>query len=418
MDWKYDVAVIGAGGRVGLPLSLAFADSGLRVVGIEIDKSKLAALSEGTMPFDEPGCAEILEEQLSSLEERLVFTDDYNLTETCEYLIIVPGTPLTVDNTPDSEELRNVFGNLIPHIRPGHVIVLRSTVAPRTTETIREFLRSSIDSNLFGAIEVAVAPERIVEGRAIRELHELPQIIGAFSQEAYEKVSSLFTRFGIETLQCRPIEAELAKLFANNFRYIQFAIANEFFMICENLGVSFESVRNITNYEYPRSSITKSGFARGPCLGKDSWLLMSTGAGHPLQSRMLMSSYLVNETLPDFVVAIAKNRLGSFSGKNVLVLGLTFKRDSDDIRSSLSPKLISLIESEFVGRLDVHDPFVEPDNLEKKLSRADIIFVATNHSIYDHLALSNRVKPDCLIVDVWYQLNPKMGHSYYCRDIQ
>ncbi len=197
MEWKYDVAVIGAGGRVGLPLSLAFADSGLRVAGIEIDKSKLAILNAGMMPFDEPGCAEILKDHLESSDERIVFTDDYDLTETCEYLIVVPGTPLTIDNAPDATGLRDVLGRLKTHLRPGHIIILRSTVAPGTTEVLSRFLRNQIGQSLFSEIEIAFAPERIVEGKAIQELHELPQIIGAFSNVGFEKVSLLFTQLGV-----------------------------------------------------------------------------------------------------------------------------------------------------------------------------------------------------------------------------
>ncbi len=388
------------------------------MVGIEIDKEKVALLMSGKMPFDESGCQEILSQQIDSLNGRLFFTADYGFSSKSECLIVVPGTPLTDEGSPDVSQLRSVIESLKIHLRPGHTIILRSTVAPGTTEAVRQYFQRSIKPELFGDIDFAFAPERLVEGKAIAELHELPQIIGTYSKRAYERVSRIFSRLGIETLRAQPIEAELAKLFANNYRYTQFAIANEFFAICENLGVNFENVRRITNHNYARADIAKSGFARGPCLGKDSWLLMRAGNGHPLQSRLLMSAYLVNESLPEIAVGIAKRKLGGLSGKRVLVLGLAFKRDSDDTRNSMSPKLISLLESEFVSEIETHDPLVQPEDLQGKISRADIIFVATNHSAYDQIDISMSARPDCLIVDIWYQLNPQMGHGYFCRDIK
>lgn len=411
------MAVIGAGGRVGLPLSLAFADLGYRVVGIDIDGNKNAILNSGKMPFDEEGCKEILIRCINSPDNRIFFTHEYNFVAESEYVIIVPGTPLADDGAPDMSALTNVLEHLAPLLRPGHIVILRSTVMPGTTEAASALLADKINPDLFNKIHFAIAPERLVEGKALHELHELPQIIGTTNERTYERVAHLFAGLGVETLMAQPLEAELAKLFANNFRYIQFALANEFFMICNNLGVNFERIRRITNYKYPRSNIAKSGFARGPCLGKDSWLLMNSGNRSPLQSHLIMSAYLVNETLPEAVVAAAKEELGSLIGKNALVLGLAFKRNSDDIRSSLSPKLISLLKSEFVRTVEIHDPFIKPEKLERKISDADVIFLATNHSAYENLNLSKWAKPDCLVVDVWYHLNEGMGHVYYCRDV-
>ncbi len=123
---------------------------------------------------------------------------------------------------------------------------------------------------------------------------------------------------------------------------------------------------------------------------------------------------MVNVSLLEIVVDVAK-KLGNLGGKKVLVLGLTFKRDSDDVRDSMSTKIISLLESEFVERVETHNPFVEPERLEMKIPQADVIFDATDHSVYERIDLSDIGTPDCLIVDPWFLIGSNVNLSYFCR---
>ena len=417
VTWKYDVAVVGAGGRVGLPLSLVLVERGFRTVGLEIDKEKLQLLNRGQMPFYEREADEILSKHIVGQTGQLMFIEDYSMLADCESIIIVPGTPLTNDHTPDTSQIRNVLESAIKHIRPNHLIILRSTVSPGTTDQVREYLKSNLSSEVFDSLDITFAPERLLQGHAMKELYELPQIVGAYSERGYRRVAMIFEKLGVEVLHVKPIEAELSKLFANNFRYIQFAIANEFFSICESLNVNFGRVREATNFNYSRSTIPYAGYVGGPCLGKDAWLLIKARGCHPSQSRLISSAYEINENLPEIAIQIAKKMIGTLNGKTVLVLGITFKRDSDDTRESPVHRLLNLTENEFVGNLVIHDPFAEPEDLTTKVATADVIFVGTNHSQYDDAAFLEHAKPDCLIVDIWYQLNPHLGHAYFVKEI-
>jgi len=405
-SFKYDVAVIGGCGHVGLPLGLVFADAGLNVLGVDINLKAIKTVSSGIMPFMEDGADEILKRVIN---KNFILTDKLNLVSDAEYIFITTGTPVDENLTSDLSQVESVVNSLIPLLRKGQTLIFRSTLAPKTTDYIRAFLSSKTDLKVGEEIHIIFAPERLVQGKGIKELKTLPQIVAAYNDKGFNHGKKLFSRMTKKDLiRLTPLEAELCKLFANNWRYVSFGLANEYFMIADRLGANAYNIIEAANHDYPRSKIPMPGFAKGPCLGKDSWLLVNSIPYMGHSTGIISSAYRVNEGLPSYIIHRIKEEVPDLDKKKIAVLGLTFKRDIDDLRDSLGPKLVKIMKNEFLD-FEVHDPFIDEHSkdLDKKLKQADVVIVSMNHSAYEDPALLKHVKDGALVVDIWNIMNDK-----------
>jgi len=384
------VAVVGLG-RVGLPLALCFADLGRRVIGIERDERILESVGAGRMPFHEQGADELLERVHS--RGRLELSSSVTDAARADDIVLTLGTPALTHIEIDLTAIRGVLDDLLPLLHEDHLIVLRSTVAPGTTDWVAGYLEQRRGFR----VSVAHVPERIAENRFLEEIATLPAIVGGADEESGERAAALFSLFGTEIRHTTPVQAELAKIWTNILRYTQFALPNLLMMNCEQYDANVFDVIDLVNHDYPRGGMKAPGLTAGTCLRKD-FAFSEERSSAP---GMLLAVSRVHETMPRFLVEGLKRRLGgSLAGKKVAVLGLTFKRDSDDTRDSLSYKLIRLLERE-LAHVARHDPFVpaESEPLEAALADADAAIVATNHSEYERLL--PRVSPRTLIVDPW-----------------
>jgi UDP-N-acetyl-D-mannosaminuronic acid dehydrogenase len=381
-----DVAVVGGCGRVGLPLALAFASRGLRVSIYDRDATAVAKVNDGIMPFNEPGAAPLLKEHCGT---RLRASSDPAVVERAENITFVVGTPVDEYLNPDLGSVLEAVLGLADHFRAGQLLVLRSTVFPGVTARVEaELAARGID------VDVSFCPERIAEGRALTELFELPQIVSARNEEALERAAKLFDTLGVETVPLDPEEAELAKLFTNAYRYLKFAAANQLFRVANEHGLDYERIRSALTYDYPRAAdLPKAGFAAGPCLLKDT---MQLAAFNDNDFSLGHAAMMVNEGLPLYV-AERMGRRWDLPRTRVGILGMAFKADSDDIRSSLSYKLRRILR--FRARSVVcSDPFVEAADLlplERVLEESDVVVVGAPHSCYARLAT------DLPVVDIW-----------------
>ena len=250
---------------------------------------------------------------------------------------------------------------------------------------------------------VAHVPERIAAARFLEEIGTLPCIVGGVGSASGERAAALFSVFGAPTVQTTPVEAELAKIWANILRYATFALPNLLMMDCERHGANVFDVIELINRDYPRGGIAAPGFTAGTCLRKD-FAFSEERSSAP---GMLLAVSRVNESVPGFLVDGVKRRVGgSLRSKKVAVLGLAFKRDTDDERDSLSHKLIRLLERELAD-VSVHDPMVATPTapFEDAVADADVVVVATNHSSYStpealSVVLASAA-PDALVVDPW-----------------
>ena len=276
------------------------------------------------------------------------------------------------------------------HLRSDHILILRSTVFPGTTSNVRRRLRDKIPG-----IEVCFACERILEGKAMEELRTLPQIIAGDNQQAADAVADLFRSVTKEIIITGCIEAELTKLFSNSWRYIQFATANEFYMISELYGADFNEIYSAMTRNYPRTAtFPRPGFSAGPCLFKDT---MQLNAFANNNFHLGSSAMLINEGLPNFLINCLKS-VHDLTTMTVGILGMAFKAESDDPRESLSYKLrkILLVEAKEVLCSDEYirdDRFLPAAEL---IRRSSIVIIGAPHKAYKGMDFKRKI-----VVDVW-----------------
>jgi UDP-N-acetyl-D-mannosaminuronic acid dehydrogenase len=397
--FQHDVSVIGLG-RVGLPLALSFADRGLSTVGVDRDSDRVATVAAGVMPFQETGTQELLERVQRGVN--LELSERIEDAAAARHIVLTLGTPSHWHIEIDISDIRSALDSLLPALREGHVIVLRSTVAPGTTEWVAGYLEQQRGLVAGRDVFVAHAPERIAENHFVEEIATLPHIVGGIDEHSTELVARLFEVFGSRIERTTPVQAELAKIWTNIYRYANFALPNLLMMNCEQYGANVFEVIDLINRDYPRGGIAQPGLTGGTCLRKD-FAFSEERSNAP---GMLMSVSRVNESVPLFLVEGMKRRLGSLRGRRVAVLGLTFKGNSDDLRDSLSAKLVRLLERE-LAQVTTHDPHarVATETMESSIQGAAAVVVATNHDEFSTPEalglLAGRAAPGCLLVDPW-----------------
>jgi UDP-N-acetyl-D-mannosaminuronic acid dehydrogenase len=383
-----DVVVIGGCGHVGLPLAIAFADRGARVSIYDVSEAAVASVNEARLPFDEPGAAPVLDRVVAA--GLLRASTDPAVVGAAEHVVVVIGTPVDEHLNPDQTAIPRALGGCAPYLRDGQLLVLRSTVFPGVTALVEKMI-----AGLGVQIDVAFCPERIAEGKAMTELFELPQIVSARSPRGLERAAKLFSLLTDSVVELSPEEAELAKLFTNVWRYIKFAAANQFYMMANDRGLDFERIRKGLTQDYPRAAdMPAAGFAAGPCLFKDTMQLAAFNNNNFALGHTAMT---INEGLPLYVVHRLEQKY-DLSTMTVGILGMAFKGESDDIRSSLSYKLKRILEFK-ADKVLCADPYVTVDpNLlpqDEVIARSDLLVVATPHPQYRGLVIG---KP---VADIW-----------------
>jgi len=381
--------VLGGGGHVGLPLSLAFAKAGLRVGVYDTNETTLERIGRGEMPFLEKGAPQLLGEVLPT--GLLELGNDGAMIARTSQLVVVVGTPVDEFLGPSMTIFERTVDQIAPFLQDDALIVLRSTVYPGTTA----FVSQNLEARGCRA-HVVFCPERIAEGHALEELHSLPQIVGADDDASYERAASLFAHLTDRIIRTSTKEAELAKLFTNTWRYMKFAVANQFFMIAHQAGVDYTNVLEAIRRDYPRAAdLPSPGFAAGPCLFKDTMQLAAFTSDH---FPMGQSAMQVNEGLPAYIVSALERRYGSLQGRTIGILGMAFKAESDDPRASLSYKLRKLLHWSGAQVLCT-DPYVPDDRLvplETVLAEADVLILGVPHRAYRGLEVGGRD-----VVDIW-----------------
>lgn len=380
--------IIGGLGHVGLPLGIVFASKGLKVFLNDINEESAEKVRRGQMPFIEYGSEPLLIEMITN--GNLVVSLDPESISGAKYVIIAIGTPVDEYLNPKTRQFLEFIQSIKKYLAPSQVIIIRSSVFPNTCKQILKELGNDLEWH------VAYCPERIVQGYAVQELEKLPQIVSGFTKKAVDEASALFSMITQTIIPTSIREAELMKLFSNSWRYIQFSIANQFYMICEDFGVDYDRVRSIIVEGYDRAEgLPSAGFAAGPCLLKDTMQLSAFNNNNFLLGHAAM---MINEGLPNFIVNILRSKY-ELAEKKVGILGMAFKADVDDIRDSLSYKLGKILR--FHGaRVFYSDEYVnDPDFVltEELLKECDIVIIGSPHSAYKKL----KIPRNLIVVDLW-----------------
>ena len=382
------IAIMGGGGHAGLPLGIALASKGLDVTLFDIDEATVETINNGELPFLEAGASPLLQRALSDGLLRAT-TDPASMAD-AEIVVVVIGTPVDEHLNPDPWAVRRAIASVSEHLRDGQLLVLRSTVYPGVTALVEELIEQE---GL--AVDVVFCPERIAEGSAMTELFELPQIIASHSTTGTKRAELLFRHLTEHIVFLEPEEAELAKLFTNTWRYIKFATANQLYMIANDYGLDYDRIRIGLAEGYPRAAdLPSAGFAAGPCLFKDT---MQLAAYNNNQFTLGHAAMMVNEGMPNYIVSQIE-RDTDLRSATIGILGMAFKAESDDIRSSLSYKLKRLLTFR-AGTVLSTDPYVRDDPdlvpLAEVLERSDLLIIGAPHRIYGDL------ETDLPVVDVW-----------------
>lgn len=400
-------------GRTGLPLSLVCADSGFTVAGVDINKELVDQIKRKEIPFYEPGMKELLDKHLNkNFFPTTEITED---VKDSEYFVIAIGTKFS--RYPEKGSLTNLY-KVVDHIREigvkGKTLIYRVTLPIGTTDKIKERIEKE------GLTEgkdfyLAFVPERLMEGKAIKEEKTLPKIVGCYNDAGFKSVEWFFKKVGGEIVRVsNPRTAEFIKLVDNSWRNLRFSFANEVASLSDVNGVNAMEVIRSANKGYERNGIPMPGPVSGYCLGKDPYLLEM--AFDKVITRGFNSVWFYGRRANDW---LCKKIVKEVKGSKVLVAGLSFKQDIDDFRNGHPTDIIELLLAEEFSVM-VHDPFLDKhtytrlsDHIEKNvekiglddgLEKADTIIFATPHNIYRELnavGLVNKIKKDARILDLW-----------------
>lgn len=388
-------AVVGIG-RVGLPLALFLADHGHTVYGLDIDQEKVNTIARGQLPFMEDGAQELLDKYVG---KSFFPTTDFSNIAKVGNIILTLGTPVDENMNPSLVQIDKALESAKPYLRRGQLLILRSTVSPGTSQYVVSCL-AELGFKVGGNFYLAFCPERIAEGKSLAEIAEIPQIVGGANRESSQKAADFFRSLDIEVNVADSVSAELAKLFTNMYRYINFAIANEFMILAGNHHRDIYQIVDLVNKNYKRGGLALPGLTGGPCLFKDGFFLI----GDVPFADLIATSWKINESIPLFLIKKVRERT-KLEGKKAVILGLAFKAEIDDIRESLAFKVKKALERER-AKVFLHDPYVPgyQNNLDEVLGGADLIFLATNHHFYQKMDIAGvrkLVSKTCVVCDVW-----------------
>lgn len=393
-----NLVVVGIG-RVGLPLSLVFAKEGFNVTGIDVSQQRLDAISKGELPFIEEGAGPLLKKFYNN---GFVGKHESALPEVLPntaVIILTLGTPMNDNFSPDVTQITGFINKFSDFLKKGQLLILRSTVTPGTTEFLARFIKEKYGWEVGKDFYLAYCPERIAEGKAVEELYVIPQIIGTVDKKSAKVAAKVFSKLTKKILYTDSKSAELAKLYCNMYRYIDFAIGNEFMLIADDNQRDIYEILRLVNDGYKRNGLKGPGFTAGPCLVKDGFFLLDKSPYLDLVS----AAWRLNENIPGFLLRKMKNEMGNLAGKKIGLLGLAFKKNIDDTRYSLSLKLYNYLLAEGSNVL-AHDPFIDSEPLDKVLKNSEVIIMSVNHSAFSKITIKDLkkvVSKNCLIVDIW-----------------
>jgi UDP-N-acetyl-D-mannosaminuronic acid dehydrogenase len=424
------VCVVGLG-YVGLTLAVALGNAGFPIVGIERDPRIRKSVEAGRAHFPEPGLDDLLAEQVANgafiVHETLPSNPDIST-----YIVTV-GTPLGSDGRVNLTDFESVLQAIAAVLKDSDLVVLRSTVKVGTT---RRLAAKILDAS--GAdYDLAFCPERTVEGKALFELKNLPQIVSGMSERSIGRAAELFGKICPYTVRVGDVgSAELAKLVNNTFRDMTFAFANEVAEMCEALGVPFSDVIEAACRDYPRCQLPKPGLVGGPCLEKDPYILAEGLREVGYDPKLSIGGRHVNESMVgrsiDQMMAVLRS-MGStdLSSAKISILGLAFKGrpETNDLRGTMAKPVIEALRSRIPNaRIGAFDPVVEDidftrlgvqryGRLEDAFDGSTLVIVQNNHPIFADMNvahLAEMTRPPALIYDYWNLFEPSIVKAPGC----
>ena len=386
IDRKY-VCIIGGAGHVGAPLGLTLSNKGYNVILVDKNIKHIDKINQGVMPFIEEVCAKLLKKMIS--KRKIFATLDLNEVKKCKYIIVCLGTPINKKFEPNLKNFISFFYSLKKYLNRNHIVIIRSSIYPGICNKVFNIIKSYCKN-------LSYCPERIAQGKSLKELPKISQIVSGKNTKSILESGKIFKKICGKIIYTKIVEAELIKLFSNAYRFINFSISNQFYMMCKNQGLDFFKIRNLMRDNYKRNeNIPSAGFTAGPCLLKDT-MQLSSFYNHKFS--LLHSAKSINENLPIFIIKKLSEKY-DLRKKTVGILGLSFKAENDDIRDSLSIKLLNYLKSKKIRTLQSDEYYKDKNNIDKNLlvKKSDIIIVSTPHKAYKNLKINKKK----VLIDIW-----------------
>jgi UDP-N-acetyl-D-mannosaminuronic acid dehydrogenase len=401
------VGIVGMG-YVGLTLAAALADKGFEVHGVDVQPSVLESLRAGKPHIFEPGVEKIFSELVGTK----IFVGTELPEESVDAAVICVSTPVDPStHEPYVENLAAAARQIAARCTPDTLVVVRSTVPVGTTRGVVVPPLTAA----WGRAHVVMAPERTIQGQALRELVELPQVVGGLDEASLELGLALFGGLARQLVPVSSIEtAELVKLTNNCHTDVIYAFGNEVAMLTERLGLDPLEVIRATNLDYPRPDIAKPGYVGGGCLSKDPYILIASGEKGGHTARLIEAARSLNEELPPHVARRVVELIGDPVGRTLAVLGWAYKGwpPTDDMRGTPISTMMPVFEEAGLTVLG-HDPLVgddvirayggRPVDLDTVFETADAVLVITDHPDYRALDIASRLNgsPVRVVFDSW-----------------
>ena len=437
--WRYSldedniIGVVGLG-YVGLTFATVLAEVGFSVLGFEKRQEVVEKTNAGQPHFAETGLPEALTRVVRS--GAFVARQTLDPATPCHIYVITVGTPLSADGVARLDMIEAASREVAENMPDGALVILRSTVMIGTARNVVAPILQASGKRF----DIAMCPERTLEGKALQELRELPQIVGADNQEVRDRASSVFRRLTNSIVQVSSLEsAEIVKLVDNTYRDLQFAFANEVARVCEAFSVNAQEVIASGKLGYKRTNVPLPGLVGGPCLEKDPHILAQSARSRGIDLEITRAGRMVNERQPvetvEFIVTQMAQR-GMGSGARVAILGMAFKGvpATDDLRGSMSMKVLQALQK---ARPDVevvvYDPVIPtielaahiPDlsvaaSLRDAVAGASVVIIANNHPALGEqapAALGDQMVAGGFIYDYWNHFSKlsdgELGKSYF-----
>lgn len=415
------IAVVGFG-YIGTVIGAVLAHRGWPVTGIDVRRDVVDEINRGSTKVPEPGLNEIVASGVST--GRLKATTNFDAIAENNFVIVTVGTPLGPDYEPIVDDIESAAREVGRRLHKGHLITLKSTVPPGTTQELVRPILEEI-SGLRAGVDFGLAfcPERLAEGRAIKELTSIPVVVGAV-EERSSRACAMFWRhtLGVESVIVDdPRTAEMTKLADNLWIDVSVSVANELAKVCDRLGIDalqvIEAANTLPKGAYNVNILMPSMGVGGYCLTKDPWFVDHLGTSLGLQLAIPRTSRNVNDTMPRYTFDLIKQLLTSqgkaLSGSRVAVLGIAFKNNTGDCRLTPTKYAVELLE-ESGCELRIHDPWVTDEealtvtrvpltrDLETAVKDADALVFFTGHRQFHQIPLvrlAELASPNCVFLD-------------------
>lgn len=375
------ICVIGLG-YIGLPTAAIFAKAGYEILGVDVNEKAINLINEGKIHIEEVGLPEVVKEVVLSGNLRASKT----VEEADVFIISVP-TPIHEDHTANVDYVTSATESILPYIKKGNVVIVESTIPPRTIDDVVAPLFEKSGWNVKEDIYLAHCPERVLPGRILIELVENTRIVGGYTPEAAHQAAEVYRKIVTgDVIETQAVTAEMSKLMENTYRDVNISLANELAKISAELGVNTLDVIKLAN-RHPRVNIHTPGpGVGGHCLAVDPYFIIEKA---PELSPLIATARKINNSMPAFVLDCVKKLVNS--GGKIAVLGLTYKGNIDDVRESPAMEIVSLL-SEHNFQVSVHDPHVNQNqvffplhNFKDAISGAECILVLTDHNEFNEL---------------------------------